>query len=475
MAKQPISLGGSDRDFNSVKARQGAVNLLPEIAKDGQYATVKDSFGLTLLSTLTDFPGRSNLFVNSGFMYCVSGATLFRVDEFGVATALGVVNGSGRAQIFANGAPGDNQIMILNGIGQGFVYTNGAGLVQITDPNFFATVSGTVLNERGIFVRRDTNEFFLSDVTDFAAYNPLSFGSAEQNPDNLRAAIKKNSGVWFLNTESIEFWQSVDSATLPLRVVTGASKERGIAADASLAKAGEVFCWFADDNTVRVIDGQQMTTISGLDFELKVRGDGTPNFPGFSVTDDAIGFFIDGPAHKIYCLTFPTEGFTWAYDFATQLEHTRQSEGLGFWRVGAAALFNNKLYGLDIVKGLIYELDQGAKDENGEIMRRVLTLPSISFPVDWTLPHIEFEMEVGQTTDPTANPVMIVEYSKDGGYTYRAHSSISLGDFGEHAKRVVLRQFGRIVRHKDFILRLTITDATRFQAYNAFGDIELDG
>jgi len=71
--------------------------------------------------------------------------------------------------------------------------------------------------------------------------------------------------------------------------------------------------------------------------------------------------------------------------------------------------------------------------------------------------------------------VMLVEYSKDGGNTYVSKESVSLGDFGEKAKRVVLRRFGRITRHKDFVLRLTITDATRFQVYGAFADINIDG
>lgn len=475
MAKQQIPLGGTNQDLNSVKSRQGVENLLAEANRNGDYATIKDTFGLSApFSTLTDSPGRSNLFVNSGFMYCIGGDTLFRVDQFGVATSLGFVGGSGRGVIFANATPGDNQIMVLNGAGGGYVYTDGLGLVQVTDGDFFATVSGTVINERGVFVRRNTNEFFLSETSDFQDFNPLSFGSAEQDPDLLVACIQKKSAVWFLNAESTEYWQSIDNATLPLRPVTGASKERGIAAVASLAEAGERFCWFADDNTVRMIEGSQMTKISDLNLELRVRGDGTPQFPGFAVTSDAIGFFIDGPVHKIYYLTFPTEGLTWGYDFNTGTTHIRSSEGLGAWRIGAAALFNNKLYGLDRINGNIYELDQNAKDENGAIMRRVLTFPTISHPMDWTLPYVEIEMEVGQTTDPTATPEMLIEYSKDGGYSYTTHSTISLGDFGEQSKRVPIRHFGRITRHKDFILRLTVTDATRVQFYQAWADIEPD-
>ena len=451
--------------------------MLAEGNADGSYRTVRDGYGLADFADLTDSPGRSNILINSGFMYCVAGTTLFRVDQFATVTALGTVGGSGRAVILENSVPGDNQIMVLNGVGLGYVYTNAGGLVQVSDSSFFATVSGSVLGERGWFARRGTNEFFGSDISNFGSYDPLTFATAEQSPGNVVAVVQKKTALWVLGADDVEYWQTTNNTTLPLRPVIGASKERGISAAASLAEAGERFCWFADDNTIRMIEGSQMSKISDLDFELRVRGDGDANFPGFAVTDDAVGFFIDGPVHKIYYLTFPTEKFTWGYDFSTGLTHQRASGNTGdeFWRVGASALFNNKLYGLDITAGKIYELTTAAKSEAGEIMMRQITTPSISSPYDWTLPYLELDMEVGQITDPTVDPQMIVQYSKDGGYSYINKGTVSLGKYGNQRARVPMRQFGRIVRHKDFILRLTFTDDVKVQLYTLWADIEQDG
>jgi len=72
-------------------------------------------------------------------------------------------------------------------------------------------------------------------------------------------------------------------------------------------------------------------------------------------------------------------------------------------------------------------------------------------------------------------PVMLVEYTKDGGNNYISHQPVSLGNFGALRKRVVLRQFGRIVRHQDFNLRFTVTDDVRVQFYRMWGDLNLDG
>lgn len=471
-----LPLGGDDRQYNSRKGRQLLLNMLAEGNEDGSYRTVKDVFGLTSAADMSASGAtRSNLFVNSGFMYVVVGSDLYRLNEFLTPTNLGSVGGSGRARIFANSVPGDNQIMVLNGVGQGYVYTNGLGLVQVTDPDFFSTVAGDVLGERGWFIRQGSNEFFGSNISNFQGYDPLTFGTAEFNPDELRQIISKKSALWLLGAETVEYWQTINNTTLPVRPVIGAAKERGIAAVHSLAEAGERFCWFADDNTVRMIEGTTMSKISGLDFELRVRGDGTSLFPGFSVTDDAIGFFIDGPVHKIYYLTFPTERYTWAYDFTTGMEHERASEGEGFWRIGSATLFNNKLYAGDLLNGKVYELDQENKTEDGTIMRRKIRTPSISADSDFTVPFLELVMEVGQTTDPTLNPMMMVRYSKDGGYTWRDRAPVSLGKSGNYINKVIMRQFGRIPRTQDFILEFEVTDNVRVQFYKLNGVLEVDG
>jgi hypothetical protein len=128
---------------------------------------------------------RSNPIANGDYIYVVSGATLFRVNTNGVVFNLGTVGGSGRAKLSSNAVPGDNQILILNGSGDGYIYDS-AGLNQITDPDFFASSSVTVLDERFWLVRDGTNEFFGSDLSDGSAYDPLTFGSAEEQPDNVK-------------------------------------------------------------------------------------------------------------------------------------------------------------------------------------------------------------------------------------------------------------------------------------------------
>ena len=157
-----FSLGGLQANYDSVKSRAEIVNLYAEVDKTG-YKTVRKCEGLTLFATLPLGPVRSEPLVNSGFIYVVSGSTLYRADGSGTVETLGLVNGSGRAKLKANSVPGDNQILILNGSGAGFIYTNAAGVVAINDPDFFNSSSVTVLDERFWLARDGTNEFFGSD------------------------------------------------------------------------------------------------------------------------------------------------------------------------------------------------------------------------------------------------------------------------------------------------------------------------
>jgi len=465
-------LGGKEQDYDSKKSRERLINMTAEVNKDGSYRSVKRLEGLTDYATLSLGPVRSNLLVNSGYIYVVSGTTLYRVNKLQAVTTIGVVGGvPNRAQILENSVPGDNQILILNGAGDGYVYTDAGGLVQITDADFLTTSQGTILDERFWFARTDTNEFFGSEISDGTSYNPLTFGSAEEKPDKVKAVVQKKSAVWVLGETSIQYFQTFDNITFPLRAVKGFSKERGIRAVNSLAEVGEMFAWLADDGTVRLMKDTNMTTISDLELELRIRGNDTPQFPGFTKTDDAIGFFVDGPINKIYYLVFPSENYVWGYDVKKKTAHSRESEGLNTWRINSATLFDEKIIVGDSIDGKLWILDPKAKKEGTKTLRATLTSPTMSFPQNVTIPLIEIDMETGTTTDPGADPTMMVSYTKDGE-NYINHDRISLGTIGEKRTRVPLRMFGRVVRNKDFGIRLEFTDAERFQIYGADAVIE---
>ena len=196
-------------------------------------------------------------------------------------------------------------------------------------------------------------------VSDGTSYNPLTFASAEESPDNTVAVVSKKSALWVLGSRTSEYWQTFNDTTLPLRRVRGGTKEWGIIAKDSLSEVNEFFCFLADDRTVKMVRGTQMVTISDHEFHLRIKGNGTATYPGFDKIDDAIGFFVDGPIHSIYYITFPSEGYTWGYDVTTGLAHLRETEGLGLWRVNGSTKFGSKILCGDSQTGTLWVLDPG--------------------------------------------------------------------------------------------------------------------
>lgn len=468
-----MPLGVQAGDYNSIKEKGLLINMLAETNRRGDFLSVKRLDGLTEHdSSLTD-PIRSNIHLNSGFKYFVSGTKFYRFTD-GAPSLLGTIGGSGVATIVSNSVPGDNQVMVLNGEGLGYIHDSG-GLNQIVDVDFFSTTSVTVLNERFWCTRDGRNEIFASDVSDGTSWNSLSFISAEYKPDPVVINISKKSAMWTIGTKTMEYFQSITDSLVPIRPVKGLGNDVGILAKSSFAELDDYFAFLADDSTISMVRGTELTTISDLEFELKIRGDGTTVNPGFSAADIAncIGFFVDTPHHKMYWLTFPDINYTWGYDVNTGLSTTRQSTNEEAWRANYSITDENVIYIGDRINGNIWILDPDAKDEDGSILKATMQCPSISFDADTFIPKIKVEMEVGVAEAPSlTDPLMLVEYSKDGGRTFTNHSPISLGNWGEHDKRVVLRSFGKVLRNKDFILRLSVTDAVRVQFYSIKADIE---
>jgi len=172
-------IGGKSKNFDSKKSREQTINMIIEGNKSGEFYSVRKLEGLTSFVSGMEAPTRSDILINAGLAYVVSGSRFYRIDTLGNLTDLGAVNGSGRAKLAANAIPGDSEIVILNGEGDGYIYSVALGLVKITDTNFFPSSSVTVLNERFWFTRDGTNEIFGSELSDGSTYNALTFAAAE--------------------------------------------------------------------------------------------------------------------------------------------------------------------------------------------------------------------------------------------------------------------------------------------------------
>lgn len=462
--KVPLPLGGSSKNYDSKLGRGNAINLIPEMNLDGTFKRVVSNEGLLAWQTAGDGPIRSNLWLNSGYVYFVSGDALMRVDANKSVSDLGDVFGSGRAVIRNLGQPGDNEIIVWNGAGDAYAYDSGSGFAKVAS-NWQQSTHGDVLNERVFAAVENENEVFYSDISDARTYGALSFFQAEENADNVVGIVRKKSTLWVFGEETVEAWLTAPDDNLPVRKIQGATLERGCISKDSIASLGEYTAWLADDGTVRILSGQKMDKISDLDLDKRIRGDSKS--AGFAKIDDAVGFWIDGPVHKRYVLTFPTEDYTTTYDLSTGQWFEQTSEGIGRWRGNNAVGAFGKILVGDYTSNQIWELDPQTFDEGGNDLVREIVSDPVVFDFDVTIPLIELEMEtgVGLLSGQGSSPEMLVYYSKDGGETWTQASGIDLGAMGEYNTRVPLRFFGRLVRNQPFMLKLRVTDPVEVTFY----------
>ena len=284
-----------------------------------------------------------------GVLYVVAGSTFYSISATGVATSIGQINTSvGRISMASNRAS-PKELCLVDGT-DGWIYDTSGGLARIVDADFAAADTVTFQDGYFLFNEAGTSRFFISGIDDGTAYSAADFADAESNSDDIVAVFSNQQQILVFKTSVIEIYYNSGNADFPFERVSGGVIQRGCAAAFSIAEEDNTLFFFADDGTIRRIDGSTPVRVSTHAIEEIIRE--------MPTTADAFAYFITISGHKFYHLTFPTGGRTFVYDVATKLWHERESFGQAYFR----ASFYIRAYGKDLVgdvfAGRIGELDQ---------------------------------------------------------------------------------------------------------------------
>lgn len=469
-----LPIGGFSRDYDSKKSVGAAINAIITGNEDGSFQVAGRTDGFSVFVDVGVGPIRSNYISLGGLVYVVSGPDLYQIDQNGGTTLIQSIGGAGQAQLIPDS---NNTFVALNGLGDGWSVVAGVP-TQISDAIFIARdpKRGMYLNGRWWFVDSvNANIFFGSDLNDPTSYSAAAVATAQQHADKVIDIKSKQSMAYVIGEKTIEIWQTVNDSDLPLRPITGQTIHHGTAAQDSVAELDNGFAFLGDDRAVYYVEGGNAKKISTLDFDLKVKGTGSLRFPGFTTVSDAIGFWVDGPIHKLYCLTFPAEGWTWCYDIVTGRPHVRESfesaVSIGQWR-GLYSIneFSKTLVG-DSKLGRIWKLDPASHTEGSENLPFILRTVSMSWDKDVVIDLIELEMEVGVTKVNDDEALMQCRISKDGGKTWLSHRNIGLGDTGHYNDRPQWRQIGRVPARQDFVVEWRTSADVDIRIYKAKANV----
>ncbi len=458
MPRSPLALGlakGRSKPLNAARL----LNLFPMKAPPGSMAewVLYGTPGQKAFATIGSGAirgGKEAL----GYLYTLSGSTLYRVDEALNATACtgDVIPAAGRVHMIDNGV----QLgMLANN--QMFSVT-GTVITAVTDNDFPAVGASSVdyIDGYGAFTTNGTEgEWFLSGLYDFLTYDAGDFATAESSPDGLRKLLAVHKEAWLFGDETTEVWVNTGTSPFPFELVPGSLMDRGIAAPASAIKMDNSVFWLGDDRIIYRADGYT---------PVRVSTDAVDEILKSGVVSDAEAYTHVIAGHHFYVLKLPSLGRTLCLDAATNIWHERQtgtSLEPDVWDVNCIfQAFGKTLVGL--ADGVIAELDLDTYMDGTTQIRRSVT----SFPVyscnRGIMREIELECElgVGLATGQGEDPQAMLRFSRDGGQTFGNEKWKSIGPVGVRRKRAKWNQLGW---YRDGVAELSIADPVKVAVYGA--------
>lgn len=388
-------------------------------------------------------------------VYAVIGSKLYSLDNTGAFTSIGTITGSGRVQMCAG-----TYLGIVNATGAGWTY-DGTTLAAISDADFPSSASGaTMLDDYMVCFNSGTNRVHASDQGDFTSWGALSYDDAIGANDDVIGVIAGQSKLYIGGERSTEIWWNAGLSPFPFQRIPNGVIDIGLAAQHSQAIIDNSMCWFAHDGTVRVLRGLTAQRISNHANEAK--------FASYSNPETAFALPMTFRGHTWYVLTFPEQA-TWVRDFNTGEWFECESLGYDAWHIDAYV----RAYGHDLVfyDDSVGKLSEGTHDEFGTEIQALWTYPSVYGHGRRAL-HKRFEIraDVGIGNASVTNPAITLYISDDGGKTWTALPTRSMGAVGKYQTGLVWTRLGS---SEDRVYRCGMSDPAQLAIWAT--ELEADG
>src|SRR6267142_5270504 len=229
MARYPGFIGPSAPSQSPIATGERTVNLYVEKIGTGgpqSRTALYPTPGFQAFATVADLGGRASISIN-GRTWLVWGSGFYELLATGIATKLGVVaQDSNLAQIVYNGPTG-NQLLIGSG-------TN-AYCYNITTNTLTQVLTGEahqigMLDEYGFALNMTTGKLRLSNLNDFATWDPLQFAFRSSQPDPWTAIAINSPDILLLGGLSGDVWYDAGTSPFPLAARVGLNIPYGIGA-----------------------------------------------------------------------------------------------------------------------------------------------------------------------------------------------------------------------------------------------------
>lgn len=445
---------------------QRTVNMFPAIVESGSgkaAAILQRIPGLSLFVDLA--AGQIRGFKQTaGRCFVVAGSTLYEIDSSGTATSRGTLfTSTGPVGI----AAGLNQVVVVDGP-FGYVFTLATNaFTQITSSAFYGSDVVGFVGGFFIFLRPDTQQFYISAIDDATSLDALDFASAESAPDKLVSLIIDHGDVLLFGETTTEPWLLTGDGDFPFQANSRSKMEVGIVGPFAAAKLDSTVLWVGRDENgeaqVWIANGYRPQRVSTHAIEQALQ----------TSTDLASTVVYvyqqDGFSH--FCIQAPGLDTTLCYEVTSQSWHDRAELVNGEYTQHRAKhhcyAFGKHLVGGD--DGKVYWYDKTKNTNNGDVLVRDRICPHNASPLlDYQF-YSEFILDctVGKGKSDGSEALVMFRYANgvtDGEEpAWGNWRTASLGNVGERQKRVIFRRLGRAI---DRIWHVRCTDDVPFSIIN---------
>jgi len=292
----------------------------------------------------------------------------------------------------------------------------------------------------------------------------------DSSSDNLITLQENNREAWLIGERSSEVWVNQGGTNFAFARIPGVGPQIGCAAQHSITRAGQSLIWLGrneqGENFVVMQEGYGWKRVSTHGVEHAISG-----YPQVS---DAIGFAYEEEGHLFYVLTFPTADATWCLDLTTMLAagpgvawHQRAAwdSVAGQYHRFRGNCFMNfadvRMVG-DYSSGQIHQMSRSIYTDAGNVLRCARRTPHV-WNVDkrsrlfFSQVQVEFTPGVGLQTGQGSNPLAMLRWSDDGGFTWSSEHWIGIGLAGITKNRAIWRLLGSA---RDRVWELCYSDPT---------------
>lgn len=460
----PFQLAGQIGENRSTQFSSEVMrNVYMTYSESNKRIAVTDFPGLKLISSGSGADRGSH--VMSDERYLINGSSLIKETSLGVRATLGTITGSDRA-IFAD--DGTNLYIVVDKK----LYKYDGISLSVVSQSAIATPRSIDYLNRQFILTGDNGIFAVSDVSDGDTYNALNVAEEESRPDALLRVYVFNELAYMMGSQTVVPWENTGTGNPPFQKRKTSLINVGLAGKYAVTNNDQYMYWLGDDRKFYQSVGGSLRPINTSGVSTKVEG--------FDVVSDCIAsaFVLGGQDFVMFkfpsantCLLYSEQNKYWV-----ELNSGTLVTGSEWYGNSVSYCYGKNLV-TDYRNGNTYELDLDTYTDNGDARLRIVTTRTFTGDdIGLSGQHItasqlrlEMQSGIGLATGQGSSPVVMCQFSQDGGMTWGAEQQVDVGIMGDYVKAVDFWAFSSGYEIK---ARLLVSDPVPITYYGGIVNLE---